>query len=68
MVEHSQLLARADQLARDIAAMPPDGIRAMKKLYRAVTGEPVDTGIRIEHEMRARFLADRKARQCHDDR
>ena len=60
VVEHSRLLTRVGQIARDIAAMPPDAIRAMKKLYRAVTGEPVDTGIRIEHEMRARYQAERR--------
>lgn len=55
VVEHPQLLEVATGIARDIAAAPSDGVRAMKQLYRSAIGSGVDDGRRAEREGQARW-------------
>jgi len=55
VVEHAELLPTAENLARQIAAAPRDGVRAMKQLYRVVIGTGVDEGRLAERDAQARW-------------
>lgn len=57
VVPHVDLLARCRQLAADIAASNPAGVRQMKQTYAEVTGGTVAEGWVREHEIARAWMA-----------
>ncbi len=51
MVAHEHLVARAQELARDMAGVPAPAVGAMKRLYWAATSVAPSDGLTVEREV-----------------